>query len=104
MSEPIPRISGRLHVQHMPSHPTAANSDTQSERAFAESILATIGNLTQRCGRPPTYREVLAELDLRSHRRLSNALEVLVVSGRLHRLTGSRNLIVVPKSPAGEHE
>jgi hypothetical protein len=58
-------------------------------------ILATIRRLSRLHGRPPTYREVLAAAGLNSHRRLSAGLDALVAAGRLRRLPGSRNLIVV---------
>ena len=59
-------------------------------------ILQAIESLTHQAGRPPTYREVLACTGIRSHRRLSEGLDELVRTGRLVRLSGSRNLIVSP--------
>jgi hypothetical protein len=56
--------------------------------------LQAIEGLTRQAGRPPTYREVLAFTGIRSHRRLSEGLNELVRTGRLVRLSGSRNLIV----------
>ena len=61
---------------------------------LSRRILETIADLTAHTGRPPTYREVLARLGLTSHRRLSEGLDDLVRTGHLHRLTGSRNLIL----------
>jgi hypothetical protein len=65
-------------------------------------IFQAIEGLTRQTGRPPTYREVLAYTGIRSHRRLSDGLNELVRTGKLARLTGSRNLIVVqPPRTAG---
>ena len=61
-------------------------------------ILQAIEGLTHQAGRPPTYREVLACTGIRSHRRLSEGLDELVLTGRLVRLSGSRNLIVSPSA------
>ena len=77
----------------------AARLDPPDEVLLQQCILAAIAELTGRSGRPPTYREVLAHLGIRSHRRLSAGVGALVRTGRLARLSGSRNLIVVPQVP-----
>jgi hypothetical protein len=63
--------------------------------AFRRRILAAVEELTARHGRPPTHRELSMHLGLASHSRLSEGLDDLVRVGRLHRLPGTRNLIVV---------
>ncbi len=67
-------------------------------------ILQAIDGLTRQTGRPPTYREVLAYTGIRSHRRLSEGLNELVRSGRLARLSGTRNLIVMQQPRASSSE
>ena len=73
----------------------SARFDPSDEVQLNRRILAAIAELTLRTGRPPTYREVLAHVGIRSHRRLSDGVNELVRTGRLERLPGSRNLIVV---------
>ena len=65
------------------------------DQSVERRILQAIKELTNRTGRPPTYREVLAYTGIRSHRSLSDGLNELVRTGRLARLSGARNLIVV---------
>ena len=65
-------------------------------------ILQAIERLSRQTGRPPTYREVLAYTGIRSHRRLSEGLDTLVRAGRLARLSGSRNLIVIRQPRSAE--
>jgi hypothetical protein len=74
---------------------------TIDDQSVEWRILQAITELTSRTGRPPTYREVLAYTGIRSHRSLSDGLNELVRTGRLARLSGARNLIVVgPRHPA----
>ena len=76
-----------------------AGGATTLDSELCRRILATIAELTHQCGRPPTYREVLAALGLHSHRQLSLSINSLVRDGRLQRLSGSRNLIMVAGEP-----
>ena len=64
------------------------------DEELCRRVLDVITRLTACNGRPPTYREVLVSLGLSSHRRLSESLDDLVRTGRLQRLSGSRNMIV----------
>jgi hypothetical protein len=75
------------------------DTDTQpiADRALGGCVLRAIEDLTHQTGRPPTYRELLASTGIRSHQRLSACLDELVRTGRLRRLAGSRNLIVMPR-------
>ena len=79
-----------------------AGAPTIDDQSMEWRILQAITELTSRTGRPPTYREVLAYTGIRSHRCLSDALNELVRTGRLARLSGARNLIVVgPRHTVG---
>jgi SOS-response transcriptional repressor LexA len=62
--------------------------------AVSQRILAAIVELTNRHGRPPTYREVLAHAGMHSHSCLSESLRKLEQEGQLQRLPGARNLII----------
>lgn len=73
----------------------SARFDPSGEVQLNRRILAAIAELTLRTGRPPTYREVLAHVGIRSSRRLSEGVNELARTGRLQRLPGSRNLIGV---------
>ena len=64
------------------------------DQAGSASLLASVAVLTQRDGRPPTCKELMAALGLRSRRQFYRTLEPLVTSGRVRRLHGSRGLIL----------
>lgn len=77
--------------------PPDSDAVAGAEDATTHLIMTAIVELTQRDGRPPTCRQVLSHAGMHSHSRLAEHLEKLVRSGRLHRLTGSRNLIVADR-------
>jgi hypothetical protein len=95
-------LTAALPAHTDPAHDSPVATDESGTLAPAPDdlpldwrILQAIEGLTRQTGRPPTYREVLACTGIRSHRRLSEGLDALVLAGRLARLSGSRNLIVV---------
>ena len=94
-------MTAALSAHSDPARDSPAATD---DLPLEQQILQTIERLSRQTGRPPTYREVLAYTGIRSHRRLSEGLDALVRAGRLARLSGSRNLIVVrqPRSAGPE--
>jgi hypothetical protein len=64
------------------------------DQAASAALLAAVAVLTQRDRRPPTCKELMAALGLRSRRQFYRTLEPLVASGRVRRLQGSRGLIL----------
>jgi len=74
--------------------PLSPLSGAVRDEDLCRRVLEVITDLTTCHGRPPTHREVLASLGLSSHRRLSESLDDLVRTGRLQRLSGSRNIIL----------
>ena len=95
MTAALPALPDPAHDSSAATDKPGTLAQTAADPTLEWRILQSIEGLTRQTGRPPTYREVLANTGIRSHRRLSAGLDALVRAGRLSRLTGSRNLIVV---------
>jgi SOS-response transcriptional repressor LexA len=65
-----------------------------------DAIIEAIVTLTARDGRPPSYKEIMAAVGLRSRRLFHREIDRLVDYGRLRRLPGARGLIVPPGGSA----